>query len=169
MYCEDCKKRPATVHLTQVFNGQKTENHLCEQCASQKSGFMFDPANKFSIPNLLGSMFGSNFNVQGVPPVALQSTCPNCGMRFMDIKQVGKLGCSECYKTYNQELEAPLRRIHGNSQHLGKIPVRGGEKVFIRRQIEVLKNQLQEAVRGEEYEKAAEIRDQVKEMESKLE
>jgi protein arginine kinase activator len=168
MYCEDCQKKPATVHLTQVFNGQKMESHLCEECASQKSGFMFDPANKFSIPNLLGSMFGSSYNVQGMPAIALHSTCPNCGMRFMDIKKVGKLGCSECYKVYNQELEAPLRRLHGSSQHLGKIPVRGGEKVLVRKQIEVLKNQLQEAVRGEKYEQAAEIRDTVKEMESKL-
>lgn len=168
MYCEDCKKKPATVYLTQVFNGQKMESHLCEECASQKSGFMFDPANKFSIPNLLGSMFGSNYSVQGMPAIALHSTCPNCGMRFMDIKKVGKLGCSECYQAYNQELVAPLRRLHGSSQHLGKIPVRGGEKVLLRKQIEVLKNQLQEAVRDEEYEKAAEIRDTVKEMESKL-
>ncbi|MDD4801333.1 MAG: UvrB/UvrC motif-containing protein [Syntrophomonas sp.] len=168
MYCEECKKRSATVHLTQVFNGQKTESHLCEECASQKSGFMFDPANKFSIPNLLGGMFGSSYSVQGMPALALQSICPNCGMRYMDIRQAGKLGCSECYKVFNQELEAPLRRIHGNSQHLGKIPLRGGEKVIIRRQIEKLKNQLQEAVRAEEYEKAAEIRDSVKEMESKL-
>jgi protein arginine kinase activator len=168
MYCEDCKNKPATVHLTQVFNGQKTETHLCEECASQKSGLMFDPANKFSIPNLLGSLFGSSYSIQGMQPMATQSICPNCGMRFMDIKQGGKLGCSECYKTFSRELEAPLRRIHGNSQHLGKIPVRGGEKVLIKRQIETLKNQLQEAVRNEEYEKAAGIRDQVKEMEAKL-
>jgi len=168
MFCEECKEKPATVHLTQVFNGQKVESHLCEVCASQKSGFLFDSANKFSIPNLLGGMFGSNYSVQNVSTIAIPSKCPNCGMRFIDIRQVGKLGCSECYKVYEQELEAPLRRIHGNSQHLGKIPVRGGEKVLIRKQIEVLKNKLQEAVKEEKYEKAAEIRDQVKQMENKL-
>jgi len=168
MYCDECQKKPASVHLIQVFNGQKIESHLCEECASQKSGFIFDPANQFSIPNLLGSMFGSNFNVQNVPAPAVPSICPNCGMNFTDIRKVGKLGCSECYKVYEQELEASLRRIHGNSQHLGKIPLRGGEKVLIKKQIEVLKNQLQDAVREEQYEKAAEIRDAVKEMEGKL-
>jgi len=168
MLCNECKEKPATVHLIQVFNGQKTESHLCEECASQKGGLLLDQTNKFSIPNLLGGMFGSIYNVQGMPTLTRSSQCPNCGMSFTDIKQAGKLGCSECYKVYEQELEASLRRIHGNSQHLGKIPVRGGEKVRIKKQIEELKNRLQEAVRQEEYEKAAQIRDTLKEMESKL-
>ena len=168
MLCDDCKEKPATVHLIQVFNGQKVESHLCEECAAQKSGPMFDPDNKFSIPNLLGGMFGSIYNVQDMPALGRPAKCPNCGMSFMDIKHVGKLGCSECYKVYNKELEASLRRIHGNSQHLGKIPVRGGEKVLLKKQLDQLKSRLQEAVREERYEKAAEIRAELKEMEKKL-
>lgn len=168
MLCNVCKEKPATVHLIQVFNGQKTESHLCEECASQKSGLILDQASKFSIPNLLGGMFGSIYNMQGMPNLTRSSKCPNCGMSFTDIKQAGKLGCSECYKVYEQELEASLRRIHGNSQHLGKIPIRGGEKVRIKKRIEEMKNQLQEAVRQEEYEKAAQIRDTLKAMESQL-
>ena len=82
--------------------------------------------------------------------------------------QLAKLGCSECYQVYAQGLESSLRRIHGNSQHLGKIPIRGGEKVLIKKQIELLKNKLQEAVKEEKYEEAAEIRDSVKEMENRL-
>ncbi len=168
MFCEECKKNPATVHLTQVFNGQKSETHLCEACASQKSGFIFDLANKFSIPNLLGSMFESNYSVQEVLSNTLPSNCPNCGTSFMDIRQSGKLGCSECYRVYAQGLEASLRRIHGNGQHLGKIPLRGGEKVLIKKQIELLKNKLQQAIRDEQYEEAAKIRDSVMDMESRL-
>ncbi len=168
MLCDDCKEKPATVHLIQVFNGQKQESHLCEECASQKSGLMLDQGSNFSIPNLLGGMFGSIYNMQGMQPLANTAKCPNCGMSFQDIRQVGKLGCSECFKLYEQELEASLRRIHGNSRHIGKIPVRGGHKVLLNKQIEELKNQLQEAVRQEEYEKAAQIRDELKEMERKL-
>jgi protein arginine kinase activator len=168
MLCDECKEKPATVHLIQVFNGQKTENHLCEECASQKSGLILDQDSTFSIPNLLGGMFGSLYNMQDMPSLTRASKCPNCGMSFMDIKQVGKLGCSECFKVYEKELEASLRRIHGNSQHIGKIPARGGQKVLIKKQIEELKNRLQETVRQEEYEKAAQIRDKLKEMERKL-
>lgn len=167
MYCEDCKQKPAAVHLTQVFNGNITQSHLCEECAAKKGGFIFDPGNKFSIPNLLSSIFGSSCSVDPAP-VSQLVTCPNCGMSFYDIRQTGKLGCSECYKVYEIELEPTLRRIHGNSQHIGKIPSRGGEKVLLRKEIENLKGKLQEAVSQEAYEKAAEIRDSIKELEIKL-
>lgn len=168
MYCEDCKQKPAAVHLTQVFNGNIMQSHLCEECAAKKGGFIFDPSNnKFSIPNLLSSIFGTNYSVDPAPVTQL-ATCPNCGMSFYDIRQLGKLGCSECYKVYEQELEPTLRRIHGNSQHIGKIPSRGGENVLLRKEMENLKSKLQEAVSQEEYEKAAEIRDLIKDLESKL-
>jgi protein arginine kinase activator len=89
-------------------------------------------------------------------------------MTFNDIRQTGKLGCSNCYQVFAQEMEPTLRRIHGNSQHIGKIPSRGGEKVLMRKQLDSLKTQLQEAVNHEEYEKAAEIRDGIKSLESRL-
>ncbi len=167
MYCEDCKQKPAAVHLTQVFNGNIMQSHLCEECAAKKSGFIFDSGNKFSIPNLLSSIFGTSCSVDPAP-VSQPATCPNCGMSFYSIRETGKLGCSECYKVYEQELKPTLRRIHGNSQHIGKIPSRGGEKVFLRKEMENLKSKLQEAVSLEEYEKAAEIRDSIKDLESKL-
>jgi protein arginine kinase activator len=113
-------------------------------------------------------MIGSIHSLQDKSALARPTQCPNCGMSFQDIRRLGKLGCSECYQVYAQELEATLRRIHGNSQHLGKIPLRGGEKVLIKKQIESLKNRLLEAVREEQYELAAEIRDGLKEMERKL-
>lgn len=168
MLCDECQEKPATVHLIQVFNGEKQESHLCEECAAQKSGVMLNQGSQFSVPNLLGGMFGSIYNMQGMQSLAKTSKCPNCGMSSQDIRQLGKLGCSECFKLYEQELEASLRRIHGNSQHIGKVPVRGGHKVFMKKQIDELKNQLQEAVRQEEYEKAAQIRDELKELERSL-
>jgi len=167
MYCEECKQKPAAVHLTQVYNGNIIQSHLCEECAAKKGGFIFDPGNKFSIPNLLSSIFGSSYGMD--PNVTADiKTCPGCGMNFNDIRKTGKLGCSQCYQLFAKEMEPTLRRIHGNSQHIGKIPSRGGEKVLLRKQLDHLKNRLQEAVNSEEYEKAAEIRDNIKEMESKL-
>jgi protein arginine kinase activator len=153
--------------MVQVFNGQKVESHLCEECAAKKGGIIFNFSSKYAIPNLLGSIFGSSFNMPNMVTPA-QTTCPNCGVSFADIRQTGKLGCSECYKVYEQELEPTLKRIHGSSQHFGKIPSRGGEKVLLRKEIDELKVRLQEAVAQEEYEKAAEIRDRIKELESSL-
>lgn len=167
MYCEECKLRPATVHLAQMFNGQKIETHLCEQCASQKGAIIFGADNQLSISNLLGSFLGGNYSIQEARSPAQNNSCPNCGIKFFDIRQTGKLGCAQCYMAFEQELEPSLRRIHGNRQHIGKIPLRGGEKVLWRRQIEGLKQRLQEAVAREEYEEAAEIRDQIKNLEKR--
>ncbi len=169
MYCDECKAKPATVHFTQNIQGKKSETHLCEECAAQKGALLFDIDNNFSIPNLLGSFLGNNYNMPGIKPVNSRLSCPNCQMNFSDIRHTGKLGCSECYQAFEQELEPTLRRIHGNSEHIGRIPVRGGEKVLLKKKIDELKHKLQKAVGNEEYEKAAEIRDAIKKMEKDLE
>jgi protein arginine kinase activator len=168
LYCDVCKDKPATVHLTQMINGEKIDMHLCTECAAKKGFLLFDVNNKFSMPNFLGSFLGSNFNLQDVHALNKENKCPNCGMSFSDIRQTGKLGCSECYKAFDRELEPTLRRIHGNSKHIGKIPIRGGQKVHLKKEIEELKLSLQQAINSENYEKAAEIRDQIKAMEKNL-
>ena len=168
MYCQDCKQRPATVFLTQMFNGKKTEIHLCEECAAKKDGLMAHLDNQFSVANLLGTLLGKNYNLQGVTPPSNTKQCPNCGMSLQDISQKGKLSCAECYTVFEKEIEPTLRRIHGNSKHVGKIPVRGGEKVLVKNEIAKLKSQLRRTVAQEDYEKAAEIRDSIKEMEKRL-
>jgi protein arginine kinase activator len=115
MFCDDCKHKPATVHLTQLVNGKKFDVHLCSECAAKKGFLLFDQDKKFSIPNFLGSFLGGGFNLQDMHSLTHDSRCQNCGMVFSDIKQTGKLGCSQCYKAFDTELEPTLRRIHGNS------------------------------------------------------
>lgn len=169
MYCEECNEYPATVHLTQMFNGQKKETHLCENCAAKQGAIMFNIGGQFGIPSLLSSFFGSHYNVKNTNEAQNQEKCPHCGMKFNDIRQTGKLGCAQCYDVFDQNIEPILRRIHGSSQHTGKIPARSGESVLLKKKIETLKNQLQQAVIQEEYEKAAEIRDSIKELEKQIE
>lgn len=166
MYCDECKKKPATVHLTQMFNGQTTEAHYCEECAAKKGAVIFNMGSSFSIPNMLASFFG--YNMEGLPAPSAARTCDNCGMNFNDIRQSGKLGCSECYAAFDEQLEPTLRGMHGNSQHIGKVPARGGEKVILKKKVEDMKGRLQQAVAEEDYEKAAQIRDAIKELEKKL-
>lgn len=167
MYCEECKIRPATVHLAQMFDGKKIETHLCEQCASQKGSIIFGADQQLSIANILGSFLGGNYSIQEARSANQHSTCPGCGIKFSDVRQTGKLGCAQCYIAFEEELEPSLRRIHGNRQHVGKIPLRGGEKYWWKRQVEGLKQQLQEAVAREEYEEAADIRDEIKKLEKR--
>lgn len=167
MNCDECKQNLATVHLTEMYNGQKTEMHLCPTCAAKKGALMFDPS-QFNIPNLLGGFLGGHNELPGYANAPPQVSCPTCGVDFMDIRHTGKLGCPDCYQAFVQELEAALKRIHGNSQHTGKIPLRSGEKARIKKQVDDLKAQLQGAIMAEDYEKAAEIRDLMKDMEKKL-
>ncbi|MEN6390307.1 MAG: UvrB/UvrC motif-containing protein [Syntrophomonas sp.] len=167
MYCDQCKQKPASVHVTHMYNGQKIESHLCDECAAQKGAWMFDMGNSLSIPHLLGSIFGND--LQEVAGPSYEATCPNCGMTFSNIKQVGKLGCSVCYTAFEQEMEPTLRRISGSSKHVGKIPARSGQQLVLRKQIEDLKTILQQCVSSEKYEEAVEIRDAIKELEKNLE
>lgn len=169
MQCEECKKNPATIHLAQIHNGQKVETHLCEECAARK-GLQILSNIDFSIPNLLGSILGNVYSDTSASAKSEQESvrCPACGASFADIRQTGKLGCATCYEIYQKELESTLRRVHGHVQHNGKIPARSGTKVLLRRKIEALKANLQDAVVHEHYEKAAEIRDSIKELEKQL-
>lgn len=166
MYCDQCKQRPASVHVTQMFNGQKIESHLCNECAAQKGALMFDMGNNLSIPHLLGSILGNDLQEMAAPNYA--ASCPNCGMTFSNIKHTGKLGCSECYTAFERDLEPTLRRISGNSQHVGKIPARSGQQLVLRKKIEDLKTRLQQCVSNEKYEEAVALRDAIKELEKNL-
>ncbi len=168
MYCEECQVNLATIHLTQNIQGEITESHLCESCAVKKGSFLFDVDSKFSIPNLLSNFFGYNYNISGSKTASPGLVCPNCNMNFNDIRRTGKLGCSECYTAFAQVLEPSLRRIHGNSRHIGRVPLRGGGNVLLQRKINELKDKLQKAVVNEEYESAAEIRDEIKKLEKDL-
>ena len=94
--------------------------------------------------------------------------CPNCGMSYRDFQQTGKIGCSVCYATFRRQLEPLLRRIHGSSTHSGKIPHRTGGTLTMKHTIESLRSSLKECVAQEEYEKAAELRDKIRQLEHEL-
>jgi len=166
MMCEECGKAPAVVHFEQVQNGRKVVMNLCRECAEKKGvlNFLFQPA--FSINNLLSALLGSQ--VSGAPvlePSGRERRCPVCGMSYRDFARAGRLGCSRCYETFEDRLDPLLRRIHGSERHVGKAPARSSGAARIRRELEQLKAELAEAVAKEAYERAAEIRDRIRELE----
>ncbi|GBF35737.1 nucleotide excision repair protein, with UvrB/UvrC motif [Desulfocucumis palustris] len=173
MECERCKQRPATVHLTQIINNQKKTMNLCEPCARefQTENFGFLP--QMNLHNLLAGLFHHQltnpFGQQGIQQAVSEGEiCPRCGLSERRFAQQGLLGCGECYSKFGDKLEPVFRRIHGNNRHTGKVPERTGGKVKITNQINKLKNSLKEAVEREEFELAAQFRDQIKELEKKL-
>lgn len=168
MICQSCNQREANVHITKIINGVKTEMHLCDECAKNQDvnmGNVFNFSSSMSFQNILDGFF----EMMGAAPKQIESTqCPVCHMTIDDFRKTGRLGCGNCYKTFEEDVTPLIRRIHGNIQHTGKVPGRTGGVLKIKRDVDVLRDKLKNAITSEEYEKAATIRDQIKELESKL-
>jgi protein arginine kinase activator len=155
MICENCHKNVATVHLTEIVNKQKKEIHLCEDCAKEKGVSI---KSHFSVSNLLGGLVQSAQPQQEELPGV---SCANCGMTFSEFKSKGRLGCMHDYKVFKQGLQPLIEKIHGSTQHLGKVPSRVGKEMARERKLLKLRQELKLAIEREEYEKAAEIRDRI--------
>lgn len=166
MICQSCGQRTATTHIKTLVNGQLTETHLCAECAQKKGyGHMFQSWNGFG--SLLGGLLGE-------APAKEVQRCPGCGASFQEISQTGKIGCAQCYSTFRSQLLPVIQRIHGAAQHKGKAP--GGSALRVtepNRQlvaveespIDEKKRLLKKAVEAQDFEQAAVLRDQIKEME----
>lgn len=168
MFCQECQKRPATMHVTRIVNNVKTELHLCQECAKHHEGlaFSFNFEPNFSIHKFLAGLLGGS----PLEMAPLQSPgCPNCGLSLARFGEIGRFGCSRCYQAFGDGLEPLLRRLQGASRHAGKVPRRVGGKLGVRREIEKLREELQQAIRQEAYERAAELRDRIRSLEQGLE
>lgn len=161
MLCKNCGLRPATTHIKRVINGRIEEYHLCAECAKKLNVSAFDP---FDLSELWGSFFGDR---QPDSPSLNQKRCKTCGSSFADIANSGKLGCPDCYSEFNDELLPSLRKIHGKTRHVGRVPGSANENTKTGYMINDLKKQLADAVENEDYEQAAKLRDQIKAYEQK--
>jgi len=163
--CDECKKRPATFHMTKVVNNEKTERHLCEQCAREKGEIQFSMEPDFSIHQLLAGLlnYGGEAGVQ--PDLEKDVVCGVCGSTYDEFARTGRLGCSHCYEEFEDQLEPIIRRVHGASSHTGKVPKRGARSLMVKREVQSIRNQLQAAIAHEDFELAAKLRDQIKAME----
>lgn len=168
MLCQECNERPATMKVTKIVNGKQTEVNLCEYCAEEKGDF-------FSFNNLLAGLLNMGLGMKSANSKSPfsnedQLICPHCGLTYREFVNIGRFGCSDCYKTFNPYLDSILRKLHGgNVHHNGKIPKRAGGTLHIRKQINDLKAQINDYVEAEEFEKAAEVRDQIRSLEKEIE
>jgi protein arginine kinase activator len=153
MKCQFCSN-PATVHLTDVVKNQKKELHLCQSCAEAKH---LVHKQELNLPAILQSLIGQHLGPQTDELARL--VCPACGIRYMEFRAQGRLGCPHDYTVFRSGLVTLLQRIHRAERHVGKRPrrpvvgpVRQAERMDIRRR-------LQQAVEAEAYEEAARLRD----------
>ncbi len=170
--CERCNKYKANVHIIKVFDGIKKELSICEKCAKELGEFnlnyMVNVEDAFSLNILGGLLEYFNNNQQSSVIKINDSKCMNCGTTYAEFKNSGLLGCDECYNQFIKILTIFIKRVQKSSEHIGKIPSRCGYDVIIKRELIILKDKLQKAILSEEYEKAAELRDSIRSIESKI-
>lgn len=160
MQCDVCGEKDATVFLTQIVEGKMQKVNLCESCAKAKG--VNDPTG-FALTDLL----------LGLPSEKMERSvgvlkCPICGFTQADFKKTGRLGCSECYTTFAQGLTSMLANMHKGTTHVGKAPGNRARLRELNAKMKTLQASLDEAVASEQYEKAATLRDEIRQLETEL-
>ncbi|MFH1746930.1 MAG: UvrB/UvrC motif-containing protein [Planctomycetota bacterium] len=161
--CERCKKAQATFHMTDIeVSGDKRERHLCEHCAVEE-GLLQMAKPSVNIHDVLESFVAS---AKSSPSTLSNLVCSECGISYIEFRNQGSLGCPADYDVFEEHMERLLERAHdGNSHHVGKVPKSSGTRHMTQQDIHRLKRQLADAVSAEDYERAAELRDRIRELE----
>ncbi len=171
MLCQKCKKNEANVFLSESINGKEKTYALCSECARElkEKGEINSPITSgffetdIDVGNLFSSLFGSH---SPLATAAKSKRCPICGSTFANFVKLGRAGCPGCYSEFSDEIADTVSRIHGNTVHKGRAP-RAFKKKFDRAKLLTdLKNQLSSAIASEEFERAAELRDKIREIEA---
>ncbi|WP_027339572.1 UvrB/UvrC motif-containing protein [Halonatronum saccharophilum] len=168
MFCQECQEADARVHLTKIINGKKQEIYLCEGCARKKGDLDLGLSIDLSFNNILTGLLNGKLHPNNSINHMNLSSCNECGLTYESFSKKGRLACSKCYGHFEERIDKALRRIHSSNKHIGKIPKRVGEDIKIKKRIKSLKNKMDEAVNCEEFEQAAEIRDEIKRLKVEL-
>lgn len=161
MKCQSCSK-PATVHVTKIVNGQKQATHLCQKCAEKQQMVTSEQLNlQVILQTVIGPHLGPVTDELG------RLICPECGIKYMEFKAGGRLGCPRDYAVFRGALEPLLLRIHRSTRHVGKSPRHAQRNAGWQREVVDLRQQLRHAVEGEAYEEAARLRDLLRQKEGR--
>lgn len=164
MKCQRCEK-PATFHITDLVDGEPKELHLCEQCAHT---FLAPPEEESSemIPEMAGLLAQAAVSETADELARLdERVCPFCGISFLEFRKQGRLGCPHDYAHFAQELEPLLVNIHGETHHVGKSPRHSPQDAEQQTRLIRLRREMKQAVAAEHYERASELRDEIKAIE----
>lgn len=164
MKCQQCE-RPATFHITELEGGKHAELHLCEEHA--RHYLTQGEAGSTAAPSLAGALAQQLAVGQTAEELARldQRACPVCGITFYEFRNQGRLGCPHDYVFFEKELEPLIANIHGETTHKGKKPRRGASGTLQKTDLIRMRREMKEAVVREEYERAKELRDEIKKLE----
>ncbi len=171
MLCELCHQKEAVVKYTEAVGENKTTLNLCRACAEEKglSNPWIDLSKVFGklIVTLLGEHLILKLDAEKKDKKEEGTVCPVCGLSWSTFQKTRKLGCAACYDAHKAALMVLLRRLHGTNKHIGGSG-KTAAKTTPSPSVPVLKRRLKEAVQKEEFELAAELRDRIREAESRF-
>ena len=147
--CEKCKQEPATIHLTYIMNGDITAMHFCEKCAKERG-----------IVVAAGSESARKESRDG------DIACPECGITLAEVREKGWLGCARCYRAFAKDIQELLIELHGTDAHKGKRYRDFEADIIDYSDIQRLRRELENAVRNEQFETAAALRDKINQIKS---
>lgn len=174
--CQACGARPAIVEFVQVTGDQRREMSLCRECALSIG--MRSQVEAFQRLSQLLMQQPALTDITEDMRAALGTTCRHCGLVFEEFVKTGLLGCPECYSEFHDLLKPVLRRLHGVTRKAAEETIEATKSAPLRvshvenepaaegraESREQLEMQLNLALLEENYERAAEIRDQLKKL-----
>lgn len=162
MKCQRCEKS-ATFHITELTGGKPQELHLCEDHARQ---YLTESDSEQQGGNLAGALAQQLVGGTAEELARLdQQACPICGITFFEFRNQGRLGCPHDYICFQRELDPLIMNIHGESTHAGKRPRRLSTGTDEQTQLIRLRREMKDAIQRENYERASQLRDQIRQIE----
>lgn len=154
--CEDCQK-PTEIHYTFMTGGKEVKVHLCADCPKKQK------IEEEGSHGLLEDL-APDLSEEVAEAVSHESVmrCPECGFSLQDLERTKRLGCPACYTTFEAPITQLLQAVQRGSTHVGKFSKRYENKELLENRMNHLKNRLNAAVKDEQYENAAEIRDEIR-------
>jgi len=164
MRCQICEKNEATIHLTEINHGKRTEMHICSRCAQEQG---ITVKSQMPLNELLSSLLASQpEDDELLGSLEEEKKCPNCGFTLAQFRNEPRLGCPYDYEVFAKQLLPLIKRAHdGKKRHCGKVPSRISTDTKKQIQFTTLRQQLNEAIQKEDYEAAAELRDKIEKLE----
>ena len=154
MICDACKKNEATVKLIAIIDGAKTERHLCTECVEKQKRQMREEG--------MQSMLSAIISGQRRSTTTTGLRCSNCGLSYDEFRKTSRLGCAQCYADFRTQLRPLLLRLHGRTQHAGRMPERVDAQLKRDSRLEQLRRDMEIAIACEDFEQAASLRDELR-------
>ena len=167
MMCDECGQNQATIHIATIIGGKKKDENLCPQCWQKRNAQLL---GGLAVGDLLSKLLGAKPKSETSEQDASQETeapdvvCPGCGMSLKEFQKSGKVGCADCYAAFGDKMKQTLKSIHGHARHVGKVPEYLAAEVSTQRRMDDLRRQMDAAVAEEDFERAAVLRDEIKEL-----